>query len=178
MRKRAGMESRGTAYYAAFDGQSILMPQQEFVNVTLSKILFSITFYRVRPQVTNCFKSSNMEAVYKWDEKLTTAHSPSIRLGETHLENPMLEFNSSQDFIVQSSHFETVFKLSMNPGKMLSALDFSQAYMRVAPPVGGKIEFVRFVVQIGQHSFIVPVSGLFPDKCGGLTYSLPKIPSE
>jgi hypothetical protein len=179
--EHSSIEVRGAkedqkVYVATFDKESILMPQNLLAKGLLANPVFVIFFHKVQPVVsTNCLKRPSSDALYEWDETLTAARTPKFHVDETQIGTLMLTYSTSLDFVFQSSHFEAVFKVRENPGNMLSTLDFSRAYMRIAIPLGSKVRFSRFVVKIGQRPFVVPIKQLVQDSCDGFTYRLPKI---
>jgi hypothetical protein len=167
-------------YVANFDRKSTLMPQNQFLSLELSNVAFEVEFYKTKPQFAgDCFKRPAPDARYVWYELPTASVSPTFHIGETHLETPTLSYITGTNFILQSSLFGTEFRLNLNSGRILSLLDFSQTYLRVAPPMGEKIKVVQFSVAFGHHRpFSVPIKQFVEDKCGGFTYRLPKFTDE
>ena len=66
------------------------------------------------------------------------------------------------------------FKLVANRAQLLSALDFSDGYVRVILRQGF-YDLEGLDIQIGQHEFDLPIKGFLQDKCGGYIFHLPRI---
>jgi hypothetical protein len=167
-------------FVANFDSKSELMPQNQFLSLELSHVAFEVEFYKTEPKfLRDCFKQPTPDARYVWYELPTASVSPTFHVGETHLESPTLGYFTDANYILQSSLFGAEFRLDFNSGRILSVLDFSRTYLRVAPPIGSNIKFEQFTVEIGhRRPFSVPIKQFVKDRCGGFTYRLPEFDDE
>jgi hypothetical protein len=160
-------------YSAFFDKDSRLMPREGYAKKYLSEVSFELQFHRRKipdkPVAAKCTEYIKPDAYYVWDEATTTARafrsfSPYDQPGPVSL-----QYETNQDYIVQTS--DAYFRMKENRGIRVSALDFSQSYVRLNFVAGN---FETFEIRIGSRWFPVHPDKLAPDYCHGFTFQLPK----
>jgi hypothetical protein len=168
----------GKSKSVMFDRKSALIPTDGGSQANLTMAPFVIQFSKTPPQFdARCLPISKPDLTYQWDDRSKGLRSTLPRFLGPGFEDLVLDYEGSEPWITESSE-GAVFKLEpgFSSNKLLSGVDFDQAYVEVVSAVLVEFLLERIDIQIGQRHLQVDASKLRPDdKCGHRMYRLPKI---